>query len=125
MLKGIDGRICRPLVNQLYLDYHLKALHYLTIYYEPGNPKHTEIAQQSLAFISGYYIRNAAKVTPRLSLYLLHQLNAFYALPGQNEATRYAWNLLKSIKIKRALVPTEEVLFEKYNRYYSVAVGKK
>ncbi len=125
MLKRIDHRICRPQVNELYLDYHLKALHYLTVYYEPGNPKHTEIVQQSLAFISNYYSTRAARVPPRLSLYLLHQLNAFYALPGQHEATRYAWTLLKSIKIKRNLSPAEEVLLEKYNRYYSVAVGKK
>lgn len=118
MLKRVDQRICKVQVNQLYLDYHLKALHYLQIYFEPGNAKHTEIAQQSLAFISGYYSRNANKVTPRLSLYLLYQLNAFYALPGQHEATGYAWNLLKSIKAKRSLSPDEEALLEKYNRYY-------
>lgn len=124
MLKRVDQKICKALVNQLYLDYHLKALHYLQIYFEPGNAKHTEIAQQSLAFISGYYSRNANKVTPRLSLYLLYQLNAFYALPGQYEATGYAWNLLKSIKAKRDLSPDEEALLEKYNRYYGRPEGK-
>ena len=124
MLKRVDHKICKVLVNQLYLDYHLKALHYLQIYFEPGNAKHTEIAQQSLAFISGYYSRNANKVTPRLSLYLLHQLNAFYAMPGQHEATGYAWNLLKSIKAKRDLSPEEEALLEKYNTYYGRPEGK-
>lgn len=125
MLKRADKRICRATVNNLYLNYHLKALHYLSQYYEPGNSKHTEIAQQSLAFISRYYSQHANAVTPRLSLYLLHQLNAFYVIPGQYDATWYARNLLNSISTKRPLSQYEEVLLEKYNRYYSRPVKKK
>ena len=118
MLKRNPGQLCPAFLNQLYLDYHLKALHYLTLYYEPGNPKHTEIVQQSLGYISRHYSQHAALVTPRLSLYILHQLNAFYALPGQYDSPWHAWNLLKSIKAKRALTPDEEVLLEKYAMYF-------
>lgn len=125
MLKRVDNRICRVTLNNLYLNYHLKALHYLTQYYDPGNTQHTEIAQQSLAFISRYYSQHADAVTPRLSLYLLHQLNAFYTMPGQYDAIWYARNLLNSIRTKRPLSQYEEVLLEKYNRYYSRSVKKK
>src|SRR5690606_37808644 len=101
LLKRINKRICPNQINQLYLDYHLKALHYLSIYYEPGNHKHTEIAQQSMLFIARYYSRHAGMITPRLSLYLLHQFNAFHNMPGHYDGTWYAWSILQSIAKKR------------------------
>lgn len=119
LLKKINKRICPDQINQLYLDYHLKALHYLSIYFEPGNHKQTEIAQQSLTFISRYYGRHASIVTPQLSLYLLKQLNAMHIIPGRYDGPWYAWNLLKNISSKRSLSPSETVLFKKYERYYT------
>lgn len=118
LLKRINKRICPNQINQLYLDYHLKALHYLSIYYEPGNHKHTEIAQQSMLFIARYYSRHAGMITPRLSLYLLHQFNAFHNMPGRYDGTWYAWSILQSIAKKRALTDHEVLLFMKYSRYY-------
>jgi hypothetical protein len=123
LLKRINKRICPRQINQLYLDYHLKSLHYLSIYYEPGNHKHTEIAQQSMLFIARYYSRHASLVTPRLSLYLLHQFNAFHTMPGRYDGTWYAWSILQSVAQKRALTIQEVSLFEKYSRYFSS--GKK
>lgn len=118
LLKRINKRICPNQVNQLYLDYHLKALHYLSIYYEPGNHKQTEIAQQSMLFIARYYSRHAGLITPRLSLYLLHQFNAFHNMPGRYDGTWFAWSILQSVAKKRSLTPPEVYLFEKYSRYF-------
>ncbi|MBX2965350.1 MAG: hypothetical protein KF845_04330 [Cyclobacteriaceae bacterium] len=120
LLKKINKNICPNQTNQLYLDYHLKALHYLSVYYEPGNQRQTEIVQQSMRFIAQYYSRNASKITPRLSLYLLHQFNAFHTLPGRYDGTWHAWNMLKSITAQRVLTQPEADLLEKYNRYFTI-----
>ncbi|MBX2957745.1 MAG: hypothetical protein KF846_16390 [Cyclobacteriaceae bacterium] len=125
LLKKINKRICPDQINQLYLDYHLKALQYLSLYFEPGNSRQTEIAQQSMTFISRYYSRHAGIITPRLSLYLLNQLNAMHDMPGRYSGTWYAWNLLKSISARRNLTPEESLLFRKYERYYTNAKKSK
>lgn len=119
LLKRINKRICPYQINQLYLDYHLKALHYLSIYYEPGNHKQTEIAQQSMLFIARYYSRHAGRITPRLSLYLLRQFNSFHTMPGRYDGTWYAWSILQRVAQKRSLTTPEVSLFEKYSRYFS------
>ena len=119
LLKGSSKRICPPQVNQLYLDYHLKALHYINQYFEPGNAKQVDIAQRSLQFITTYYSKNADRVTPRLSLYILLQLNAFHWIPGKYDGTWYAWNLLKNIGAKRTLSEDELYLYRKYKMYYT------
>jgi len=119
LLKSINKRVCKSVVNQLYLDYHLKALHYLSRYFEPGNTKHAAIAQQSLYFITDYYTKHAGMITPRLSSYLLLQLNAFQEIPGEYAGSWYGWNILKAIQTKRMLSGNEIILFDKYNRYYN------
>lgn len=119
LLKKINKRICKQQVDQLYLDYHLKALHYLSMYYEPGNDQHTAIAQQSMRFIAQYYQRHASRITPRLSLYLMNQFNALHTMPGRYDGTWFAWNILKRIADKRALTTPESHLFKKYNHYFS------
>lgn len=118
LLKTINKRICQYKVNQLYLDYHLKALQYLDWYYEPGNKQQTRIAQQSLRFISEYYARIAGLVTPRLSIYLMKQFNAFHWLPGRYDGTWYAWNSLRAISGKRELSEEEKGFNVKYARLY-------
>jgi outer membrane protein OmpA-like peptidoglycan-associated protein len=120
LLKSKRQLICPRSTNQLFLDYHLKALHYLSKYYEPGNQLHTNIAQQSLQFISNYYSQYAGFVTPRLSIYLLHQLNAFHWVPGKEDGTWYAMNLLSSIAKRRALSEDEVYLFTKYKTYFEL-----
>ncbi len=123
LLKKINKRICRDQVNQLYLDYHLKALHYLSLYHEPGNHRQTEIAQQSMMFLSRYYSRLAGMITPRLSLYLMGQFNAFHTMPGRYDGTWFARNVLKRIAENRTLSTQEAALLAKYNRYF--IAGKK
>ena len=119
LLKKSNKRICAPYVNQLYLDYHLKALHYINLYFEPGNARQVDIAQRSLQFITNYYSKNAGLVTPRLSMYILLQLNDFHWIPGKYDGTRYAWNLLKNLSTKRTLSVEEMYLFRKYEMYYA------
>jgi hypothetical protein len=118
LLKKHNSRICAPQANQLYLDYHLKALHYINLYFEPGNAKQAAIAQQALQYITNYYSKRATKITPRLSIYILHQLNAFHWIPGKYDGTWYAWNLLKSITANRDLSKDEIYLYKKYEMYY-------
>lgn len=124
LLKGSSKRLCPPQINQLYLDYHLKALHYINLYFEPGNVRQVDIAQRSLRFIFNYYSKNASLVTPRLSMYILLQLNAFHWIPGKYDGTWYAWNLLKSISAKRTLSSNELYLHKKYEMYYALEVVK-
>lgn len=125
LLKGSSKRICPPQVNQLYLNYHLKALHYINQYFEPGNARQVDIAQRSLQFITNYYSKNAGLVTPRLSMYILLQLNAFHWIPGRYDGTWYAWNLLKSIRAKRNLREDELILYKKYEMYYTAPTASK
>lgn len=120
LLKKISSpALCTPVQNKLFLDYHLKALHYISQYFEPGNAQQVDIAQRSLQFITNYYSKNAYLVTPRLSMYILLQLNAFHWIPGKYDGTWYAWNLLKNIVGLRALDADEMYLFRKYNIYYA------
>lgn len=125
MLRQINKHICTYQVNQLYLDYHLKALQYLDRYFEPGNRQHVRIAEQSLRYISQYYISRSALITPRLSLYILKQLNAFHWIPGQYDGTWYAWKILKEVAEKRELSDAEENLFSQYRKYYDHHKGRK
>lgn len=119
LLKKIgSSRMCTPARNELFLDYHLKALHYINQYFELGNAQQVDIAQRSLQFITNYYSKNASLVTPRLSMYILLQLNAFHWIPGKYDGTWYAWNLLKNIAGHRILSGDEMYLFRKYNQYY-------
>lgn len=124
LLKRNNTRICPYWLNQLYLDYHLKALQYINLYFEPGNAQQVDIAQRSLQYITNYYSKNAGLVTPRLSIYVLLQLNAFHWIPGKYDGTWYAWNLLKNISAKRALSKDEMYLYKKYIRYYAPADEK-
>ncbi len=125
LLKKITSpRTCPPTRNRLYLDYHLKALHHINLYFQPGNAQQVDIAQRSLQFITNYYSTNAGMVTPRLSMYILLQLNAFHWIPGKYDGTWYAWNLLKNIAVNRALSEDEMYLFRKYNMYYSSVDSK-
>lgn len=117
-LKARQRLICSREVNELYLEYHLKALHYMSVYYEPGNAEHTTIVQQALLFIGTYYVKFAGLITPRLSLYILHQLNGFHWMPGKYEGTWYAKNILKSIKAKRELTAGENFLYDRYLIFY-------
>ncbi len=117
-LKITQRLICKRDVNELYLEYHLKVLHYMSIYYEPGNVQYTEIVQQSLKFIGNYYTKYAELITPRLSVYILHQLNNFHWMPGKYEGTWYARSILKSISTKRELTNDENYLHEKYLIFY-------
>jgi hypothetical protein len=119
LLKKINKRICPRQVNQLYLDYHLNPLHHINLYVEPGNAQQVNIAQRSLQFITTYYSANAGLVTPRLSMYILLQFNAFHWIPGKYDGTWYARNLLRSIAKSRALSEDEMYLFRKYNMYYT------
>ncbi len=119
MLKASQRRICPRQTNQLFLDYHLKALHYLNVYYEPGNARHTEIAQQSLQYIGAYYTKYAGWITPRLSLYIVNQLNAFHWVQGRYEGTWYARNILRGILGTRELTVEENDLYQKYLLYYN------
>jgi hypothetical protein len=124
LLKRSDRRICAKDVNQLYLDYHLKALHYLSANFEPGNSDHNRIGQQSLQFITNYYSRKASQITPRLSVYIVKQLNAFHWIPGNYDATWYAWNLLKSIATVRPLTEQEHNLYTKYHTTFNPVDSK-
>jgi len=117
-LKAAQRLLCSRAANELYLEYHLKALHYLSVYYEPGNAQHTEIVQQSLKYITNYYSKYASLVTPQLSLYIINQLNAFHWMPEKYDGTWYAFNILKSIKAKRELADDEDFLYKKYLLFY-------
>lgn len=119
LLKKSENRICRYQVNQLYLNFHLKALHYLSRYFEPGNEQHTKIAQQSLKFISNYYTKRAAYISPALADYLVRQLNAFHWIPGKYDGTWHAWQILKSIEKYRYYTQEEQALVTRYGFMHS------
>ncbi len=89
MLKSVNKRICTPVVNQLYLDYHLKALYYLSQYWNPMNNAHVKIADESLAYIANYYMTRKEKVDPILEEKIKQQLNLFYWLPSRKPSTSY------------------------------------
>lgn len=88
-LKSINGRICTPVVNQLYLDYHLKALYYLSLYWNPLNSEHVKIADESMGFIANYYKARKAKMDPMLEEQIKQQLNMLYWLPSRKASVLY------------------------------------
>ncbi len=117
-LKKVDGSICDPQVNQLYLDYHLKALYYLDLYFEPGNERQTKIAEASLRYIDEYYRARTAAINSNLSMHIVKQLNLFNWLPGAGTGATYGYDLLKTIAKKRLLNDDELKLYAHYVRLF-------
>jgi hypothetical protein len=123
-LKKLDGNICKPQINGLYLDYYLKLLHHLQQYPEPGNPKHAKYADAALKFISNYYKVRARNVPPRLSLYLAEQLNDFNWLQGKNPGAWYGYEVLNSIANTRLLSDDEMKLYAHYLKLFNPQMKK-
>jgi hypothetical protein len=97
-LKAMDGRICQRVVNQLYLDYHLKALQHLKHRLTQGDGESVMIADESMRFISAYYAKNWAIMFPALASYIVQGLTHFYWLPSRKASIEYCFDLIKSIK---------------------------
>jgi len=118
-LKKIDTYICRPQINTLYLDYHLKALYYLHYYFEPGDERLTKIAEGSLGFIADYYKHRPLQVSPSLARHVVWQLNQFNILPGTRSGASYGYEILNAVAAKRMLQGQELKLYAHYIKMYN------
>ena len=118
-LKKIDSYICRPQINTLYLDYHLKTLYYLQRYFEPGDERLTRIAEGSLNFITDYYKHRPLQMSPSLYRHVVLQLNQFNTLPGTRSGASYGYELLNAIAAKRMLEGIELKLYAHYTKMYN------
>ncbi len=118
-LHSLDKHLCKPQINNLYLEYHLKVLYYLERFQEAGNAKHVKYADTSLKFISDYYKSRAKHITPKLSMHIIRQLNAFNWLPGLQHGAWYGYELLTAISKERILSEEEMKLFAHYLKLYN------
>ena len=117
-LKRMRHRICAPQVNELFLSFHLKALHYLSVYAEPGNVNHTRIAEASMQYIADYYRTRAAKVPSALCLAVTKQLNLLNWLPGRRAGATYGVEVMKAVAAKRMLTDPELKLYAHYLKIF-------
>lgn len=106
-LKTIDKHICQEQISQLYLDFHLKALHYLDATFTLGSKADAVIAEKSLNYISDYYRRRADRLFPKLSIYVGDGLNSFANLPTRTAAPAYA-GLIPAALIKNTILSDQE-----------------
>ena len=116
--------ICAPVVNDLYLDYHLKALRYLELYFEPGSAKHKEIAAGSLKFITEYYKRRLHALHGDTPLKIALYLNRFSWFPGANEGAWFGYDFLSNLAKHRVLNDTEMKLWANYLKVYDPELKK-
>jgi hypothetical protein len=123
-LKRLDRYICKPQVNGMLLDYHLKMLYYLQHYPEPGNPNHAKLAESALKFIANYYKSRAKKVSPRLSLLVAKQLNDFNWLQGSNPGAWYGYEILHAVANARLLNDEEMKLYAHYLKLFNPQMKK-
>jgi len=110
--------ICTAVTNELYLTYHLKALRYLELYFEPGSTKHKDIAEGSMKFISEYYKARVAKLPENGALPIAIYLNRFNWFPGTNEGAKFGFDLMSAIASKRKLTGAEMRLWANYLKVY-------
>jgi hypothetical protein len=118
-MHSLDKYLCKPQVNNLYLEYHLKVLYHLERFQEAGNAKHVKYADASLKFIGNYYKTRARQITPKLSMHIIKQLNAFNWLPGIQHGAWYGYELLTSISKERILSEEEIKLYAHYLKLYN------
>jgi hypothetical protein len=124
VMKKSDAGLCKPQINSLYLEYHLKMLHYLAEFQEPGNASHTKFAESSLKFIADYYKTRKAQVNSKFCVYLLKQFNLLNTLPGSRPGAWYAYDLLHSIAQHRLLNDEEIKLYAHYLRLFNPSFKK-
>jgi hypothetical protein len=124
LMKKLDASLCKPQINGLYLQYHLKMLHYLQVFQEPGNPAHAKFADTSLKFIADYYKARKVNVNSRLAVYLVNQFNLFNTLPGNRPGAWYGYDLLNSLAQGRVLNDEELKLYAHYLRLFNPAFRK-
>lgn len=119
LLKKTDEKLCKPQINQLYLAYHLKALHYLSLYPEPGNPKHGRIAENALKYICNYYKSRARQVNSNLAMHLVYQFNHLNWLGGPAPGAWYGYDLLSAVARTRELSGAELKMFAHYLKLFN------
>lgn len=113
-----SNSLCTPLVNNLYLTYHRKALRYLELFFEPGSAKHKEIADGSLKFIVEYYKKRISVLEADFRLALALYLNRFNWFTGANEGAWYAFDFLSLLAKKDSLNTEELRLWANYLKIY-------
>jgi hypothetical protein len=113
-----ESPICTPFMSALLLEYHRKALRYLELYFEPGSARHKEIADESLHFISEYYMTWAAALDTSLTLRIAMYLNRFNWFPGSNEGAWYGFGFLSAVARTRQLSDLELKLWAQYLEVY-------
>lgn len=116
--------ICVPIVNELYLNYHMNALAYLELYFEPGNTKHREIAYNSLRFISEYYKKRIGVLEADVPAVIAMYLNRFNWIPGTKEGAWFGFDLMNAVAIKRKLTEPELKLWANYLKVYDPELKK-
>jgi outer membrane protein OmpA-like peptidoglycan-associated protein len=119
-LKRRDALICKRTVNQLYLDYHHKALLHLNTHLKPGSREQVKIADTSLDFISRYYQRRAHLLFPRLTLFITDALHYFYALPTGKPSTAFAYRILTTFSAYRMPDEAEQMRLDLYKRMHDL-----
>jgi len=124
LMKKSDAGLCRPQVNTLYLQYHLKVLRYLHLFAEPGNPLHGKYSDASLKFIDEYYKSRVGAVNARLALYIIYQMNLFNSLPGTKPGAWYAFDLMNALARQRLLNSEELVLYAHYLKLFNPSFKK-
>ncbi len=110
--------ICTPVVNELYLTYHRKALRYLELFFEPGSAKHKEIADASLKFIAEYYKKRLIQLKGDMPLKIALYLNRFNWFPGANEGAWFGYDFLTAVAKRRMLSEQEMKLWANYLKVY-------
>lgn len=117
-LKGIQKHICPSNVNQLYLDYYMKSLIYLSRHRAPGDQREMNLADESLRGIANYYASRPRMLFPRLVLHVTRQLHNFYWLPTRQPSIAYAFQVMAAADARRVLNYEEQEAWETYRKLY-------
>ena len=114
MLKSMDKRICRVDVNQLYLDFYVKSLHYLDLHRTPGDNRQMNLADPSMRSIVSYYGGRTRMLFPKLNLHIVRELHRFYWMPTRKLSVEYAYSLMAKVESRRRLSFDEQPIWNTY-----------
>lgn len=118
-LKSIQKHLCPSDANQLYLDFYMKSLFYLSRHRAPGDGREMNLADQSLRGIASYYASRPRMLFPRLVLHVTRQLHNFYWLPTRKSSIGYAFDIMAAADARRMLSYEEQEAWETYRKLYT------
>lgn len=116
-----DRTVCAPMLSDLFLTYHRKALVYLNAYFEPGSAKHKEIAESSLKYITEYYKKRVKSLPANVPVKVALFLNQFNWFSGANEGAWYGFDFMNALVKARKLNDQELKLWAQYLKTFDPA----